>query len=690
MEKLSARIEELAKPEYPDYVDNMVHVKFNSWHYSDANLWASLVSQIFESLHDFTTDKKYGPAAVKQIYEQLNITNQQLEETNKKIEAHDAQEQELNKKKAALEKEIKIKKRNLSGWKPSDYIKVAKSDPIIQADFQKIKDQFGAEELIDNIDQIHEKVTQFESAWSKVVESISLLKKMDKGNWKWIWIVAGILFVIALVVTIPPVRIFIGKYINMAVVYSGLILTWIVNFIKKLAPWFDKIQKFFVRIKSLKNTVDKVQENVKLKEQDDLARINQEINELNARKAELESEHHLIIQKKTILEDELDEIGSGKKLSDFLASKTTDDIYTKQLGIISWIRKDFETLNDLFNKQKTIQKNGKKIPVKVKIDRIVLYIDDLDRCNEDVVVKVLEAIHLLLAFPLFVVIVGVDPRWLNNALAEKYKNLFGSAGNRNLKPAPQQALEADQNDIPLLTGIATSYDYLEKIFQIPFVLKPINETGRKKLISYLMKDEMKTEPVQAETPTGAEPSPTEKPVVPPDVAPSVEPALTEVTKQEPVQFENMTEQQKQEQAVKMKEKLEFTKEERDYMQSISALFGRTPRSINRYINIYRIIKAHGSMKVTGDFSRDEFVPIMFILGVIVGYGAYAEGFIAEIAKAEDEATFHEFIENSAINQKLKDEINKLSTDVDGIPMKDFKRNLDLISRFSFRTLIKAL
>ena len=38
----------------------------------------------------------------------------------------------------------------------------------------------------------------------------------------------------------------------------------------------------------------------------------------------------------------------------------------------------------------------------------LLYIDDLDRCSEDKVVKVLEAVHLLLAFKLFVVIVAVE------------------------------------------------------------------------------------------------------------------------------------------------------------------------------------------------------------------------------------------------------------------------------------------
>ena len=44
------------------------------------------------------------------------------------------------------------------------------------------------------------------------------------------------------------------------------------------------------------------------------------------------------------------------------------------------------------------------------IERIVLYIDDLDRCPPERVVEVLQAVHLLLAFELFVVVVAVDAR----------------------------------------------------------------------------------------------------------------------------------------------------------------------------------------------------------------------------------------------------------------------------------------
>ena len=81
----------------------------------------------------------------------------------------------------------------------------------------------------------------------------------------------------------------------------------------------------------------------------------------------------------------------------------------------------------------------KRVP---EVERIVLFIDDLDRCPHDRVVEVLQAVHLLLAFKLFVVVVGVDSQWLERSLRAHYKSLLE-------EPA----------------------SYLEKIFQIPFALR---------------------------------------------------------------------------------------------------------------------------------------------------------------------------------------------------------------------------
>src|SRR5262249_16171907 len=61
---------------------------------------------------------------------------------------------------------------------------------------------------------------------------------------------------------------------------------------------------------------------------------------------------------------------------------------------------------------------------KRSFERIILYIDDLDRCPPDKVVEVLQAVHLLLAFPLFVVVMAVDVRWVSQSLEAYYEKLL--------------------------------------------------------------------------------------------------------------------------------------------------------------------------------------------------------------------------------------------------------------------------
>ena len=109
---------------------------------------------------------------------------------------------------------------------------------------------------------------------------------------------------------------------------------------------------------------------------------------------------------------------------------------------------------------------GDELP---EIDRIVLYIDDLDRCPPTRVVEVLEAVHLLLAGRLFVVVVAVDPRWLLRSIAAHYAELFQG-----------EHLPAAE------TWIDGPAQYLEKIFQIVLTLPPLEEGGYRRLIDSLV------------------------------------------------------------------------------------------------------------------------------------------------------------------------------------------------------------
>jgi KAP family P-loop domain len=108
-----------------------------------------------------------------------------------------------------------------------------------------------------------------------------------------------------------------------------------------------------------------------------------------------------------------------------------------------------------------------------RIDRIVLYVDDLDRCRTERVVEVLEAVHLLLAMPLFVVVVGVDPRWLLRSLEEHYLQMLRPTGD-------------DQGERLDREWASTPMNYLEKIFQIPFTLRPMGVRGFRALIDSLV------------------------------------------------------------------------------------------------------------------------------------------------------------------------------------------------------------
>src|SRR5262245_42386878 len=115
-------------------------------------------------------------------------------------------------------------------------------------------------------------------------------------------------------------------------------------------------------------------------------------------------------------------------------------------------------------------KPGDSERVLPQIERIILYIDDLDRCPEKIVVQVLQAVHLLLAFPISIVVVGVDSRWLLHSLQQH------SIAFRENKANGSQPAEENKH------WRSTPLNYLEKIFQIPFTLRPMKKLGFEGLI----------------------------------------------------------------------------------------------------------------------------------------------------------------------------------------------------------------
>ncbi|HXW44437.1 MAG TPA: P-loop NTPase fold protein [Streptosporangiaceae bacterium] len=145
-----------------------------------------------------------------------------------------------------------------------------------------------------------------------------------------------------------------------------------------------------------------------------------------------------------------------------------DSDYGEQIGYMEDIRHDLETL------EARLHEGGK--PTGPVTGRILVVVDDLDRCEPDKAVEMLQAVNLLLNFRSFIVCLGIDARIVSAAIEQHYQGLLGEAG-------------------------ASGYEYLDKIVQIPFQIPVPSEEDIKTFIASQMGN-----PVAAKSTAGTAPA----------------------------------------------------------------------------------------------------------------------------------------------------------------------------------------
>jgi hypothetical protein len=125
----------------------------------------------------------------------------------------------------------------------------------------------------------------------------------------------------------------------------------------------------------------------------------------------------------------------GRLLADVLSTPASQRIvdlfanadYKSDFGFMGRIKQDLESF-------------ANSLPPQMKV---VVFIDDLDRCDPKKAVEVLEAVKLLLDFDRFIVFLALDARIITHAIEDHYGKVL---------------VEAE----------ITGYEYLDKIVQIPF------------------------------------------------------------------------------------------------------------------------------------------------------------------------------------------------------------------------------
>lgn len=241
--------------------------------------------------------------------------------------------------------------------------------------------------------------------------------------------------------------------------------------------------------------------------------------------------------------------------------------YEQEIGLIGRLRRSFEQLDRLMAAQADpTQATRADLPT---IERIVLYIDDLDRLREEQVVKVLEAVALLLQFRLFVVVVAVDERWLRGALQTHYGTLFENGAGPS--------------------------DYLEKIFQVPFWLPRLGpgDPAFAGLARVLMPEGVKQETVR------------KRGIFSPRVFSAKVFDTGQKLELDPDEQPQPGDEQPVESRAATAERVTLTTDEAEVLAALMPLAADTPRDAKRFINLYRLARASRSGDALRQFLGED-------------------------------------------------------------------------------------
>lgn len=656
MRKLKGRIEQLSQhnPEQ-QFCQGIAHVHFNAWSYMDANLWASIVSRIFEGLNEYITNdneaKENTDEINKQLSQNLTVTKEEIKELTTQKEKITSQIQTLEKEKNDSQE---LLKNNIKSIRKKTLIDIV----------EKVNKKFNVTEQIE--DTLHNNPTFVKSKeeFEKIVprkywsNPEAFLKELNSINtfvhafFKRAKLKTNILWVFTIIIILaltPLLTYLINLLLNWhdfrftqlqlfkITVVGGFFVRFIDTYTKlkkQIAPFWEIKAKYDLK---KENAIFKFELEQKAKQieiekcRDEILQINEQIN----------------INKELVasIEFKIQNAISTETLYNFIEKRANSDDYKKHLGIISLIRKDFEILSDLLTGHQSELNSNNDSPTfnelfEKPLERIILYVDDLDRCPEDRVVEVLEAVNLLMAFPLFVVIVGVDPRWVKTALEKKYnKQLNG-------------------HDVSVS-------DYLEKIFQIPFHLKDADDNNVKFMIERIAG----ISPFfSSSTSMSQGDDSVIKPLKPED----------EGTKDPETHLPIKTIRSKN-----LVASLKLSEAEINELKKFSKFIGNNPRAIKRYINIYKIIKSHDD---SSSKNFEDFKIIMFLLALPLGhYKDFHKEIISEF-ELNNLKKFKEIF-NSKTSYTYATDVKSImienNIDIGENKIQTLRENYYLIQRFSF-------
>ncbi|QYK47626.1 MAG: hypothetical protein KF838_12640 [Phycisphaeraceae bacterium] len=639
IEKNSKKARDDTRPQRDlEYCKYVVQIEFNAWHYSEGDLWACLVDHIFTNLRlsDNEADSEVARRVKTMLTEMQSLNNDGV--------AAKARDQAMDLAVKQASEELNAAKQHLADAQ-GEYTAASVRDiwesvwtrEVIKGQVTDLLKDAGIDtESIETAEDLKKVAEEARSLAAKAGNVLRYVRSQWKNPYAYI--------AIALAVVLPALIITLTEALSDP---AHAVVEIVVASLSALSGGAVICRAILRRISEVVELVDKPRRVAEEARRLELQAAERKIKDLTERRIEAERHSIDIKFQKQELQKRIDAVNATRLLTEFLQDRAGTDDYRKRLGTLALIRRDFERLSNLMSEQR---REAMKEPEakhgtpsapqpddKYQVNRIVLYIDDLDRCAPAKVVEVLQAIHLLLAFPLFVVVVGVDARWVQRSIKHRYGELLRNKKQENGE-GPQDEFHIDPRN------------YLEKIFQVPFWLPPLHINHCYNLMDGILK---------ADVAAAADPSP-KQPASQPDTqsgsnandaatgtnsgepahtatkgsaaggpSPATDPSSgsgTPIQPQEtPAQTGNAHTQTNTEKGrdkdttpVVAARSVAITSGEAQLMKRFAPIVGTSPRSVKRFINCYRLFKAVVPGGHTDKPSDIETNLSMFFLAVVVG------------------------------------------------------------------------
>jgi hypothetical protein len=530
----------------------IVQIDFNAWHYVGGDLWASLVEHVFSELRA-TRDEDQNELVKRQEHwlEQIEAKRRQRTDVAGQIQEKKSAQDEAHAKLEVAEARKECEEQRLEQ---------AREQAVADVVLEESKDE-AAKALAAFADRATDGTAS--QTLAAIGDARVQLQRgtVALGAYPWsrrktaaalaaLLAVPVLVFVLAEIGSIPvTAQVFAGVSAAVGIATAALrvVSSWAKQGLDALEAAEAAVRADFEKQRAAREA--EVQAAAK-----QVAQTTAEVQALSDQDRSLEREI-------AALELRAKSVTSRQILGEFVAERVGSSDYRKLLGTTALIQRDFDELSRLIEEQNDEflrTDTGEGPPGPETLNRIILYIDDLDRCEPDRVIEVLQAVHLLLAFPLFVVVVAVDSRWLANSLADHYPALATP-----VKPATTPSPNGDAADQ------ATPSDYLEKIFQVPFWIEPLGNAARKSLVRGLLQGNLARTSARDESDESVEP------LAFSDDSDAMVRAMFGRTR-----------------AVRLQTAaLSVTPDELTFLDELAPLLGDTPRSIKRFVNVYQLLCA---------------------------------------------------------------------------------------------------